>query len=308
MSSLKKDIEDTGERLIPREHRQSLAYGEHMARYSSVLDIAKDKVVLDIASGTGYGSNMISYFAREVIGIDISEEAIEYSKSNYNKKNIEFICGSAYNIPLKDNSIDVVVSLETIEHLDKPEVFVKEVKRVLKKDGIFIVSTPNDDQFVEGNVFHVHQFQLPELKKITEANFNNIKYFYQLSYYSTALINENNLESDNAIIDKSTKSFSQKKEDAMYYLAVCSDGDISENNLVENCYLPDSFSEKVGIELSQEINNRIDALNLTIDKLNTTLEAERAATREKNDFINEIVNSKRYKIANIVANNKNKII
>ena len=307
-------LNDTGERLIPEKHHRSLAYGEHMSRYRSVMNIVKNKVVLDIASGTGYGTYMMAQDAKKVIGVDISQDAIDYSIEHYSSKNIEYKCGGAYKIPVQDNSIDIVVSLETIEHLDKPEIFVKEVKRVLRKDGLFVVSTPNDDQFVEGNEFHVHQFQLPELKKLTVKYFKNIKYYYQLSYYATALMDEKNLVSDKAKINQVTKSFTQNKKDSIYYVAVCSDEDISDVNLLNNCYLPDSFSEKSGLELSKNIEDRISQLDRTILQQNSAIkdlskEKEKLLKiiEEKEKLLNDILGSRRYKIANSIANIKNKL-
>jgi ubiquinone/menaquinone biosynthesis C-methylase UbiE len=119
-------MKDTGERLIPEGHHQTLTYGEHISRYLSVTDVVKDKVVLDIASGTGYGTQLIAKTAKKVYGVDYSPEAIEYSKQNHSSDNVEFKVGDAHNIPMDDKSVDVVVSLETIEHLKDPAKFLHQ--------------------------------------------------------------------------------------------------------------------------------------------------------------------------------------
>ncbi len=78
-----KELRDTGERLIPEGNHKTLTYGEHLARYQSVLSSVKGKVVADIASGAGYGTNLLASMAKTITGIDYSEEAIEYSKKLY---------------------------------------------------------------------------------------------------------------------------------------------------------------------------------------------------------------------------------
>src|SRR3990167_2932557 len=159
-------MQDTGERMIPEHHKGNIIYGEHMSRYLAVAGTVEGKVVLDIACGTGYGTQIIAKDAAKVYGVDISKETIEYAKENFNAPNITYKLGNASKIPLDDNSVDVVVSFETIEHVKEYEKFVDEVKRVLKDNGQFIVSTPNDDEFIDDNEFHVHEFQFTELKEL----------------------------------------------------------------------------------------------------------------------------------------------
>ncbi len=69
----------SGERFIPQATDKEMQL-EHMQRYYSVLSLIKDKVVLDAASGEGYGSYLLSQHAAEVHGVDISKETITHSK------------------------------------------------------------------------------------------------------------------------------------------------------------------------------------------------------------------------------------
>ena len=78
----------------------------------------RDKVVLDAASGSGYGSYIMSKFAKMVYGIDVSSEAVNYAVNNYNKSNIEFKVASIEQLPFKNSELDVIVSFETVEHVD----------------------------------------------------------------------------------------------------------------------------------------------------------------------------------------------
>lgn len=243
-------MQDTGERLIPDGHTQTLTYGEHLARYLSAISLAKDKVVLDIASGTGYGTKLISRNAKKVYGIDYSPEAIKYAQEHYNAKNIEYIKGDAQAIPLPDNSVDVAASFETIEHLPRPKKFIQEIKRVLKADGQFIVSTPNDDEFIEGNEFHLHEFQFDELKVLISNNFKHYKFYYQNSYFSSALLNEKTFEESSRWEGLVEKTFPEIPTTATYYIAVASNSKLG--NLSQTVTLADRWSTKEDIRRDRD--------------------------------------------------------
>lgn len=134
----------TGEQFIPGIEKPRLA-DEHLARYNFALQFVTNKVVLDAACGVGYGASLLATKAKSVQGVDLSSEAIEYARGNYKKENLTFHCENIVNLPLDDRSIDVVISFETIEHLNERdrEKFYNEIKRVLKNDGLIIFSTPN---------------------------------------------------------------------------------------------------------------------------------------------------------------------
>ena len=106
---------------------------EHFHRYYFVINQINlgDKIVLDLASGEGYGSDLLANYAKQIFGVDIDVETITHAKSKYIRNNLTFLIGEASHIPLPDNSIDVFVSFETIEHHDKHIEMLNEVKRVL---------------------------------------------------------------------------------------------------------------------------------------------------------------------------------
>ncbi|MCK4319949.1 class I SAM-dependent methyltransferase [Candidatus Micrarchaeota archaeon] len=104
-------------------------------------EYCRKKRTLDIGCGRGGHARYVSGFAKKVYGIDPSDEAIAEAKSVCPK--CKFFVGSAYKLPFKDNFFDSVYSIDVIEHLDYPEKMLKEVKRVLKKGGVFLIQTPN---------------------------------------------------------------------------------------------------------------------------------------------------------------------
>ena len=182
----------TGERFIndAQNEREKLAQ-EHWARYLWANQFVKDKIVLDIACGEGYGSNYMSASALKVVGADISSETIKYASSRYNKDNLSFKEMSIDNISYPDSYFDIVVSFETIEHVDErtQDKAFKEYARVLKEDGLLIVSTPNTQSpnYFKGNVFHKKELSVKELESKLKKYFKKI-YLFGQSLYDVSVI------------------------------------------------------------------------------------------------------------------------
>lgn len=180
-------MEDTGERFIPNKSSLETAL-EHWHRYLFVKAFVKDKVVLDIASGEGFGSYYLSSVAKKVIGVDINSEAISHSEKKYARNNLSFIHGNAREIPLQE-PVDVIVSFETLEHLseDDQKKFLEETQRLLKKDGALFMSTPNkkvysDPEYEEKNEYHLKEFYEDEFLKFLSNYFPSNTLFGQHIY------------------------------------------------------------------------------------------------------------------------------
>jgi 2-polyprenyl-3-methyl-5-hydroxy-6-metoxy-1,4-benzoquinol methylase len=294
-------IDDTGERLIPEGNTQTLTYGEHLSRYIAAKELVRTKDVLDVASGTGYGSQMLAESAKSVKGLDYSQDAVNYSSEKYPAKNLEYICGNAEKMPFKDNQFDVVVSLETIEHLPRPDVFIKEVKRVLKDNGIFIVSTPNDDEFMDGNEFHVHEFQFEELNKLIKANFKRFDYYYQGTYFAATLLNKK--EFTTGIRDEKrniSMTFGQPINKAIYFLAVASNSKAKLPSLSSNVVIADRWSTKDDLE-------RDSARTQGTENLNSHLKEVRDQLKERDDELAEIKNSRSWHLISFFRRQKDKL-
>jgi ubiquinone biosynthesis O-methyltransferase len=104
------------------------------------------KRLLDIGCGSGVVSRKCANVVKEVYGCDISQNAIDYATKKATAegiKNVKFRKCAAERLPFKDNYFDVVIASELIEHLKDPGVFLMEIKRVLKKRGYVIITTPN---------------------------------------------------------------------------------------------------------------------------------------------------------------------
>lgn len=157
-----------------------------VVRYKFASKYVKNKKVLDIACGSGYGTMMLSRAgAHKVTGIDIDQNTILDLKKQYSSiSNFEFISGSVYEIPFPDEHFDVLVSMETLEHLAYPDIFLKEAKRVLKKSGKIILSTPlneGQDRLTPQNPYHVREYNFSEIKNMMNKYFFNLEFHFQHS-------------------------------------------------------------------------------------------------------------------------------
>ena len=171
----------TGERYIPVE--QGRIRLEHYHRYAVALDVVKEKDVLDVACGEGYGSSFLADVAGSVIGVDISDEAVRHAVATYIKPNLTFRQGSAIALDFVDASFDVVVSFETIEHLAEQSQMLTEIRRVLRPDGVLVISSPNrpiySEESGEHNEFHVKELDFKEFDGLLRAEFSALRYFGQ---------------------------------------------------------------------------------------------------------------------------------
>lgn len=145
----------------------------HAARYLLAKPFVKGKRVLDVACGEGYGSRLMrDWGAASVSGVDLFQPAIETATRLFAGDNVSFTAKSAYELDslFADGEFDVIVSLETIEHLDQPALFLQKVKKVAKADAVIIVSCPNDHWYYpepgQGNEFHIFKYTLKEFQDL----------------------------------------------------------------------------------------------------------------------------------------------
>ena len=130
------------ERIVPgRTDRAETA--DHMARYGFAAMRAHG-ATLDLGSGVGYGAAIISSgrFVDFVIAFDNSSSALAFGKRSYDET-ISFVTGDAGALPFSEHSLDSVVCLEAIEHVRDAKRVLGEIARVLRPEGLLIISTPN---------------------------------------------------------------------------------------------------------------------------------------------------------------------
>lgn len=256
----------TGERL--EFYDFSNVTVEHLHRYAIANDFVCGKVVLDIASGEGYGSCLLSKNALKVIGVDIDLESVKNANKKYSKNNLKFFAGSADKIPLEDNSVDVIVSFETIEHHDQHNEMLLEIKRVLKEDGILIISSPDkkyySDLTGQVNPFHVKELYFDEFKSLIDRYFIFTNYYFQNSFNLNSFIGNSETFCDYKIYLGDENVIKENLISPVYNIAIASD---LKNHNIENSFFD-------GNEISQKLNKKLmktleDSLIMGWKKSNT---------------------------------------
>lgn len=171
-------------RLIPEETNLKF-YVEHLKPYEFLRKNVKGKSVLEIGCGDGYGAVYLAEIAASIIGIDYEEDTVLKAQNKYRAPNLSFVCMDATELKFEDNSFDAVCSFQVIEHIpeDKLLSYLLEIKRVLKENGEFCLSTLNLDHNMkspltyEKQPAHCKEFTLSELKDLLSQVFSDIKIY-----------------------------------------------------------------------------------------------------------------------------------
>jgi SAM-dependent methyltransferase len=190
-----QDVEDlpfTGERYLPEVSGQ-IAF-EHLHRYYLASSLMKGRRILDVACGEGYGSHLLSQSGVEVVGVDISAEAVAHASRRYGSATLRFVEASAAVLPFESGSFDTVVSFETIEHHDQHEEMLAEIKRVLKSDGILVISSPNKQHYSVDrdyqNPYHVKELFREDFQALVGKYFDEQALFGQRVTYSSLIVED----------------------------------------------------------------------------------------------------------------------
>lgn len=181
-----KMLAEPAERISLDQPIPYATYQRHINRYIFASKFVQNKIVLDIGCGVGAGSKYwVTKGAKKLIGLDISEEAVKDAQTwNKDVSEMGFILADAQALPFRSDSFDIVISLETIEHLKDAERFLLECNRVTKKGGIFICSTPNKRATTPlfkrpGNPYHVKEFYPQEFYDFVRSYFTDVAFYGQ---------------------------------------------------------------------------------------------------------------------------------
>ena len=266
-------INFSGERFIPGIEDQKLET-EHLQRYMSTRNLVQGLDVLDLACGEGYGSALLAETAKSVVGMDIDQETVDHANQKYRKTNLSFRQGDAANIPLEDHSVDAVVSFETIEHIDETlqNQFLQEIDRVLKQDGLLIMSTPNkavySDRYHYFNEYHIHEFYYDEFQKFLKKYFPYVHIFQQ-SFQVVSLLSPCTSQAKEA----EWYGNAVDQTEAKYYIAVASKKEINLPG-VASLFVRQSGENEANIQRILNLQNEETLRNLHIQELDSELETQ----------------------------------
>jgi SAM-dependent methyltransferase len=164
------DLPLTGERTVPGMQHENYWFRRHEVAYLEIArPLCRDAVVLDAGCGEGYGADLLAPITRSVLALDYDAPTVAHVARAYPR--VRTVRGNLAALPLGSSTVDVVTSLQVIEHLWDQEGFLAECVRVLRPGGRLLVTTPNRITFSPGrdtplNPFHTRELSTAELAEL----------------------------------------------------------------------------------------------------------------------------------------------
>jgi SAM-dependent methyltransferase len=141
--------------------------------YLKATEIAKGDI-LEIGCGFGRGVQLLEHQCTSFTGVDKNEALMEELSIKYPR--FRFL--SMFIPPLTglaDNSFDTIITFQVIEHIEDDHLFVEEIRRVLKKGGRAIITTPNIKLSLTRNPWHVREYKTEELQRLLKQYFSHVE-------------------------------------------------------------------------------------------------------------------------------------
>ncbi|MFH1696466.1 MAG: class I SAM-dependent methyltransferase [Candidatus Diapherotrites archaeon] len=176
-------IKKTDERIIPENfetRNQYLLYLRHLFAYEFAKGmLRKGCAVLEIGCGEGYGTSALAGKAGMITGLDVDKKTIAHASEKYGSGKCVFEEYDGTKIPHSAGTFDAVVSFQTIEHVRDDVNLISEARRVLKKGGVLILTTPNKTHRIKSgqwpvNKFHVREYYPKEFENILKEKFSEV--------------------------------------------------------------------------------------------------------------------------------------
>ncbi len=215
----------TGERFTPECVRE-IAY-EHWHRYAFALSLVEGKQVLDAACGEGFGAALLAGKAGSVLAIDVDLASIEHAKRRYgNLNNLSFKLDDVTQLDsLPDGSFDVIVSFETLEHVMDHDRMLAGFRRLLKADGVLLISTPDKKNYSDAtgvvNPHHVRELYFSEFSELLDRHFDAKKIYTQKLLFQSSLSALDEQGLPEVLVHTGEGIVQGMAYPPMYYVAVC---------------------------------------------------------------------------------------
>ncbi len=274
MSETQSELTFTGERYVPAVTGDIAL--EHRHRYVFARNICQGKRVLDVACGEGYGSALLAEVAHSVVGADISKETVEFARKKYTHPGLRFVACDCSDLSLDDRDFDVVVSFETIEHHDRHQQMMKEIKRVLRPRGLLVISSPDRFRYSDSrnysNPYHVKELYFPELQELLGGFFKNVRFYGQRMVFGSAIVGEQTSAPPETFRLVGSDVHRLDGIEPLYWIAIASDaelppmrGGILEQPIRESEVVKD-YADRIAA-LFDDLSDRDGQLNVLRDEL-----------------------------------------
>ena len=168
-------LELTGERTLPDVPEENYWYRRHLAVYEWIAERCRGLEVVDLACGEGYGSDMLATTAADVIGVDANPEAYEHARARYRRETLSFRreLVESFDVPR-----DVIVFLQTIEHIEDPGALLSGFAKLAP---VAYISTPNlltlapEGAEKSDNPWHIKEYTLEEYRALLDPHFSQVE-------------------------------------------------------------------------------------------------------------------------------------
>jgi SAM-dependent methyltransferase len=167
-----------GERTLPDVPEENYWFQRHVAVYEWVAGRVAGRRVIDMASGEGYGADLLAARAAAVVGVEANPDAFEHARLRYRRANLRF---ERSMVEVYAEPCDAVVFLQTIEHVRDPGAVLEHFKAMLAPGGLVVVSTPNvltlapPGEERSGNPWHVREYRPEEFRDLCHAHFAGVE-------------------------------------------------------------------------------------------------------------------------------------
>jgi 2-polyprenyl-3-methyl-5-hydroxy-6-metoxy-1,4-benzoquinol methylase len=173
-------LELTGERTLPDVPEENYWFRRHLVVYEWIAARVAGLDVIDMASGEGYGADVLAGAARSVVGVDANPEAHEHSRLRYVRSNLSF---ARDLVETYHGEADAISFLQTIEHVEAPGDVLEHFKALLRPGGTAYISTPNvltlapEGAERSGNPWHVREYRAEEFAGMLAPHFDRVELY-----------------------------------------------------------------------------------------------------------------------------------
>ncbi|WP_257385671.1 class I SAM-dependent methyltransferase [Tahibacter caeni] len=183
-------LDFTGERFTPECVRE--IWYEHWHRYALVRAWARGRRVLDAACGEGYGSALLAQVADSVLGLDVDPVAVSHARERYvAAANLRFDQADATRLQLPAASFDLVVSFETLEHVQAQDALLDGLGHALADDGLLVISSPDKATYSDAagfrNEYHVRELYRDEFEALLRRRYPHVRLYAQRLLFQSAI-------------------------------------------------------------------------------------------------------------------------
>jgi 2-polyprenyl-3-methyl-5-hydroxy-6-metoxy-1,4-benzoquinol methylase len=167
-----------GERTLPDVPEENYWFQRHVAVYDWVAAQVAGRRVIDMASGEGYGADLLAGRAASVVGVEANPDAFEHARLRYRRANLRF---ERSMVEVYAEPCDAVVFLQTIEHVQDAGAVLEHFKAMLAPGGAVFVSTPNVLTLAppgaqrSDNPWHVREYRPDEFASLCAAHFSHVE-------------------------------------------------------------------------------------------------------------------------------------